>query len=294
MLTLHINIIMANKFLSFPLTRIRLFTGLLLHWQLLILLLFPLFITTKICTGTGKYFANYSEASPVFAGKHSPLSTPISPSSSEQQIHLFANLDTCRLYVYINNKLQEYLFVSGGQFDAQTPLGTFHLDINKQTFSFSAPDRKYQIRSTSGSLFEGTPTGLKNFTDGDLYLSPHDFTKLTDVLNKYTLPPIITIHCSTYPWQTLKSGMCNQDVLDIQRMLRMAKYYDGPLNGYFSEQTKQAVVNFQKSHGLFTTGAVNAATYSMLSQQRPGYSADFINPSSPSISAFFRRGRTLT
>lgn len=263
---------MANKLFSVLLTKIRLFTGLLLQWQLVILLLFPFFFTTKNCTDTGKYFTFHNETVSVFADKHapSPASEPpstspsFSPLPSARQIYLFANLDTCRLYVYVNGKLQEYLFVSGGQADTQTPLGTFTLDINNQCPSFSAPDRKYLLCSTSGSSFEGIPTGLKNFSDGDLYLSPHDFERLTNVLSNCTQPPTITIHCSTYPWLTLKAGMCNQDVLNIQEMLYSKNLYQGPINGYFCEQTKQAVIDFQKQHGLFATGAVNAATYSLL------------------------------
>lgn len=269
---------MGKKFSYNLLIKIRLFAWFLLQLQLFVLLLFPIFFSTKFDTNTGKYFVNYNETLPVLANTNTPTSRAISSSPSTQQIHLFVNLDTCRLYVYINNKLHEYLFVSGGHTASQTPLGTFYLNINKQTFSFIAPDREYYLRCITGSSFHGMPTGLANFSEGDLYLSSYDFAILTEYLYKCKQRPTITIHCTTYPWQTVELGMCNQDVLSIQEMLYTQKLYTGSLNGYFCERTKQAVINFQKTHGLFPTGAVNSATYLKLTCQHTGNSTNLVKP----------------
>lgn len=244
--------------------KIQLFIRFLLYLQLFTLLLSPMFFTTKNSLCTGKYFFDDNYTLAVSSCIYSSPTAITTSTPAGDQIYIFTNLDTCRMYVYSNNKLQEYLFVSGGQPTAQTPIGTFPLDIGGTSFYFSTPDRKFQLCSTSCTPYSGIPTGFKNFSDGDLLLSPHDFEKLKRALANCAEQPIISIYCTTYPWHPLSIGMRNQDVLNVQKILYETSHYTGEINGLFDEKTKQSVIAFQKKHGLFATGIVNAATYSAL------------------------------
>ncbi|MCF8890739.1 peptidoglycan-binding domain-containing protein, partial [Priestia megaterium] len=65
--------------------------------------------------------------------------------------------------------------------------------------------------------------------------------------------------------QTLKSGMKNNDVKQLQQVLKQKGYFkNSTTTTYFGSITKQSVVNFQKANRLAVDGIVGPATFKAL------------------------------
>jgi peptidoglycan hydrolase-like protein with peptidoglycan-binding domain len=62
------------------------------------------------------------------------------------------------------------------------------------------------------------------------------------------------------PKRTLVEGMRGADVKSVQERLSSLKYYAGPSDGKFGNDTLEAVWAFQEVNGIPTTGNVDAAT----------------------------------
>jgi peptidoglycan hydrolase-like protein with peptidoglycan-binding domain len=59
----------------------------------------------------------------------------------------------------------------------------------------------------------------------------------------------------------------SSSVATLQRELGQLNYYEGPVNGYMTPQTVQAIDNLQRAAGLSQTGTMNAATDNALMNQ---------------------------
>ena len=66
------------------------------------------------------------------------------------------------------------------------------------------------------------------------------------------------------PKRTLVEGMSGADVKSVQERLSSLKYYAGPFDGKFGNDTLEAVWAFQEVNGIPTTGKVDAATKKFL------------------------------
>ena len=62
----------------------------------------------------------------------------------------------------------------------------------------------------------------------------------------------------------LRRGDDNERVARLQRRLKELKYYNGPVDGYFGRETKDAVALFQKKVGLKPTGVATVRTQMLL------------------------------
>ena len=62
----------------------------------------------------------------------------------------------------------------------------------------------------------------------------------------------------------LQIGSRGEDVSELQATLKLLGYYDGAVNGIYSEQTATAVSAFQKAAGLTPDGITNSATWNRL------------------------------
>ena len=65
----------------------------------------------------------------------------------------------------------------------------------------------------------------------------------------------------------LRRGDDNERVARLQRRLKALNYYDGPVDGYFGRQTKEAVALFQKKVGLKPTGIATVYTQRLLFEE---------------------------
>ena len=62
----------------------------------------------------------------------------------------------------------------------------------------------------------------------------------------------------------LKLGSQGVDVLEVQALLQLLGYYDGDLDGTYTNSTERAVSEFQKSAGLGQDGILGTSTWSKL------------------------------
>jgi len=69
-----------------------------------------------------------------------------------------------------------------------------------------------------------------------------------------------TIAAYTPPKRNLAEGMTGADVKGLQQRLTALKYYPGPINGQFGDDTLAAIWAFQEINGITVSGVVDAAT----------------------------------
>jgi N-acetylmuramoyl-L-alanine amidase len=62
-------------------------------------------------------------------------------------------------------------------------------------------------------------------------------------------------------------GSSGDKVSEVQRKLKQWGYYDGPITGYFGQQTYDAVRYFQRKHGLKQDGVIGPQTANALGIQ---------------------------
>jgi peptidoglycan hydrolase-like protein with peptidoglycan-binding domain len=53
-------------------------------------------------------------------------------------------------------------------------------------------------------------------------------------------------------------------ITNVQSALQEAGYYDGPITGSLSVETRAAIANFQRDQGLNITGAIDEPTVESL------------------------------
>ncbi|MDD4569426.1 MAG: peptidoglycan-binding protein [Tepidanaerobacteraceae bacterium] len=71
----------------------------------------------------------------------------------------------------------------------------------------------------------------------------------------------------TFGLNSLTQGSKGSDVVEVQKRLSGYGFYDGPYDGMYEHKTKEAVMAFQKAHGLNPSGNVNHTTYKALGIQ---------------------------
>ncbi|OQP51905.1 hypothetical protein A4R26_29240 [Niastella populi] len=74
------------------------------------------------------------------------------------------------------------------------------------------------------------------------------------------------VSASTFPNRVLEVGCEGKDVDSVQVLLRKLKYDVYP-TGYFTEMTKQAVVQFQKDNQLTQDGKVDVRTFELIQKK---------------------------
>lgn len=85
-------------------------------------------------------------------------------------------------------------------------------------------------------------------------------TKILLMLSIATLPLLpLQVMASDRP--LLKLGMQGTDVQEVQALLTLLGYYQGPIDGTYSEATLIAVTQFQESAGLSQDGVLGGQTW---------------------------------
>ncbi|MGH9222706.1 MAG: peptidoglycan-binding domain-containing protein, partial [Acidimicrobiales bacterium] len=79
-------------------------------------------------------------------------------------------------------------------------------------------------------------------------------------------PPSPTTTVPTIP--TLDVGASNDVVKIVEQKLDALKYFMGAVDGKYDEDTKQAVLAFQKVHNLARTGVMNQTVFNALQTAR--------------------------
>jgi N-acetylmuramoyl-L-alanine amidase len=80
-------------------------------------------------------------------------------------------------------------------------------------------------------------------------------------------------------------GSTGSKVSEVQRKLKQWGYYDGPVDGVFGPSTYDAVIRFQRKHGLKQDGVVGPQTANAMGIQLSGTSAQKPSSSGQSVQA---------
>ena len=95
----------------------------------------------------------------------------------------------------------------------------------------------------------------------------------THTMPELTPGPTITAFTTPMPtpnitpnkaYSTLQMGDRGDEVLKCQTALKNYGYYDGELDGSYGNQTRNAVIRFQTSHGLVADGFAGSSTLTVL------------------------------
>lgn len=84
-------------------------------------------------------------------------------------------------------------------------------------------------------------------------------------------------------------GSTGNRVTEVQRKLKQWGYYDGPIDGYYGQSTYDAVIRFQRKHGLKQDGVIGTQTANAMGIQlksgavAPGSSGQSTNANSNDI-----------
>jgi len=136
--------------------------------------------------------------------------------------------------------------------------------------------------SAEGKLI-GQPTFGKGLVQSTVKLSDGSGVKLTiakwltpdgDTIHEKGVAPDITVEQTklfeavTIPDdKELAFDMTGDEIKNVQLILEGLGFKPGRTDGYFNQTTKQAVIAFQKTHGLPQSGVVNAATAAKLEEE---------------------------
>ncbi len=89
-----------------------------------------------------------------------------------------------------------------------------------------------------------------------------------DVIELYDIVPLgtaVEIIGETFTGRLLYVGVeGGSDVLRVQEILQEIDYYQGPLDGIYSEELEESVTAFQRDYGLEADGIVGTNTYEAL------------------------------
>ncbi len=80
---------------------------------------------------------------------------------------------------------------------------------------------------------------------------------------------------------TLQPGTRGQEVTELQAVLKLMGYYNGPVDGIYSDGTVRGVSAFQQAAGLTPDGIVGEGTWNRLFPPSPGaVASSVVNPQS--------------
>ncbi|MGK7919965.1 MAG: peptidoglycan-binding protein [Trichodesmium sp.] len=84
------------------------------------------------------------------------------------------------------------------------------------------------------------------------------------------------------PTKVLSLGEISPQVAVIQRQLKERGFYRGPINSIYDQNTRSAIIRFQSTHGITSTGQIGVTTWEYLFDTKPV----------PVERVFIRRGDT--
>lgn len=105
------------------------------------------------------------------------------------------------------------------------------------------------------------------FTDGTYFHYTYAlwFTPEGNKINKIGVSPEVVyegsgMHLSNFNGVKLKENEYGENVKDLQNILKKMGYYDGEITGFFSENLKSSLIEYQKDLGISQTGELDSLT----------------------------------
>ena len=185
--------------------------------------------------------------------------------------HLFIVIDskTKILKLYGDNEVIKEYHVALGRSKTPTPIGEWTIiskgvnwggGFGSRWLGFNVPWGKYGIHGTN------EPSSIGAYSSaGCVRMHNRSVEELYPIIPKGTKVFIIGEYSPIKMRPSLKKGSSGHDVQYLQVILRHNGYDGGYLDGYFGDDTKRAIMEFQRNHHLEVTGELDGNTMFLLS-----------------------------
>jgi hypothetical protein len=202
------------------------------------------------------------------------------PAAAQDTYAIVINVPEHRLYLYQGSVLISTYPVAVGKPHTPTPRGEFTITqkaiwgdgFGTRWMRFSVPWGIYGIHGTNKPWSVGTVAShgcirMFNRNVEELYAKVSIGTPVTVV----GPTPYVKLR------RSLSLGAIGQDVVELQRLLRLAHTYSGRLDGIYSPLVEQAVKDFQRQQNLSETGRADKLLIKLLQEKTgqanllPGY-----------------------
>ena len=160
----------------------------------------------------------------------------------------------------------------------QTQPSTYGQSSTGQPSTYSQPSHgqtntgqpSYGQANTATPTYQGQPStyGQTSTSQSATYPQPSYGQANTGMPGAYGQP-------STYRRSTAMGG---PEIQQVQEQLQNAGLYRGAIDGQMGPETRRAVSEFQRQHGLRPTGVLNQQTLSALSSEPPGAGSTMAAP----------------
>lgn len=216
----------------------------------------------------------------VFASGISELVGSHAFGASNVHAKIIINVPQHRLYLYRNNKLFQEYPVAIGKPETKSPRGEFHITqkavwgdgFGTRWMRISVPWGIYGIHGTNKPWSVGTVA-----SHGCFRMLNRDVEQVYALVSVNT-PVIIKGY---EPFSSIRRPLhpraIGQDVVELQRLLRLAKVYRGTLSGVYTTDVESSVKKFQVMAGIEPTGVATPLTvkklqeYTKQQQLKPRY-----------------------
>lgn len=196
------------------------------------------------------------------------VSTKVRPGRKPGAVHVLVDLEWRELTVYLDYVPVRKFPVAVGQEKTPTPVGDWRI-VEKAKWGEGFGSRWMQIAVPWGTY--GIHGTNKPWTIGDAVSAGciRMFNEDADQVYEYVRvgTPVKIIGHPLAPlerWETLEPGYMSSRVLTVQRALKRAGYYTGPLDGAWGDGTMAAARAFQRTKGLPATGSFDHLSYDAL------------------------------
>ncbi|MDA8192989.1 MAG: L,D-transpeptidase family protein [Thermaerobacter sp.] len=204
------------------------------------------------------------------------------PVLATAAIRIVINVPSRTLYLYRGQSLLHHYPVAVGRSSTPTPRGEFVITqkavwgdgFGTRWMRFSAPWGIYGIHGTNRPWSVGLAVShgcvrMYNRNVEQLYALVSVGTPV--VVEGPT--PLVRIR------RPLNPGAIGQDVVELQRLLRLAGVYPGALNGIYQASAEEAVRKFQLTVGMPVTGIASLETVrNLLAYTRSAGPSGYLTP----------------
>ncbi len=194
------------------------------------------------------------------------LGLSVGPVNIINEYRITIDTQTFKLVLYKNGVVQKEYPVAVGKPNTPTPIGDWII-IEKQVdwggpfgvrwMRINVPWGGYGIHGTDNPLSIGTAA-----SHGCIRMYNEDVTEVYSIIPLGT-PAKVT--GQVFTGRILQVGVApGSDVAAVQQRLQVLGFYKGDIDGMYGDQTRDAVLAFQRARKLVADGIVGPATYEEL------------------------------
>ncbi|NMA95145.1 MAG: L,D-transpeptidase family protein [Clostridiales bacterium] len=188
----------------------------------------------------------------------------------EDEYNIMIDITQSALYLFKGDELIKTYTVAHGKAGSPSPVGIWRITnkarnwgsgFGSRWMGLNVPWGRYGIHGTNrpGSIGSMASAGCFRMHNKDV----------EELYEKVPSGAIVVVSGGPYGnlgsgFVALEPGSRRSHVVEVQKRLKSAGYYDGPIDGIYGEGMKAAVINFRKDKELPASHTVDAQTYEAL------------------------------